>query len=439
MALTKVTSTMIVGAALNPLDYGAVSGPSGDKAANSVAIQACVDAAIASGVGVHINGGDNYRISTAITISSPITITADNDLGILCYGCDGFVILAGVSSVTMDGVYIAHSPPHTTTPNTYSGVKIAATGSPTSSYNCFRNLFINGFGNGISATYTWASNFEGLKILNCNIGIYGAGLCVNNTVSNCQIIGTSASVAGIQVGDGTAAAEGWLIQNNLIFGQTYGVYCYQSSNNNITNNIIDAIVNTGVLLFGDANYASTNCTITDNYIAGDTMANGIRCKNDYAAAVAQYRGNYIAGNQILGYTTLAYGITIDGAYERKNIITGNRTVNKGGAGYDCFITVGADHIVANNIWQGLGYYANVPVIYSNNLGIILAADNNLSLNIFNHIVQYAVTIPTTGTWSQGDIVWNETPTAGGTPGWVCTTSGTLPTTGVFKAMANLAA
>lgn len=438
MSLTKVTSTMIVGASLDPQDYGAVSGAGADKAANSVAIQACVDAAIAQGVGIHFTGGI-YQISTAITISSSITITADNDLGILCFGCDGFVIQAGVQSVTIDGVYIAHSPGYTTTTNTYSGIKINATGSPTSSYNCFRNLFINGFKYGIYAKYTWATNFEGLKILSCDTGILGSGLCVNNTVSNCQIVNCVSS--GVQVGDGTAAAEGWMIQNNLIYGSNYGVYVNQSSNNNITNNVIDAISNTGVLLFGEsdpAGYGSTNCTITDNYIAGDAMSNGIRCKNDYAPAVVQYRGNYIAGNQILGYTTLANGIIVDGAYERKNIITGNRTVNKGGAGYDCVITQGTDHIVANNVWQGLGFYCTVPVIYSNNAGTILATSPNLFTTLFGNKVQQSTVVPTTGTWTQGDIVWNSAPASGAPPGWVCVTSGTLPSTGAFKAMANLA-
>jgi hypothetical protein len=43
--------------------------------------------------------------------------------------------------------------------------------------------------------------------------------------------------------------------------------------------------------------------------------------------------------------------------------------------------------------------------------------------------------PTTGTWKQGDIVVNTTPSAGGTPGWVCTTAGTP---GTWKAMANVA-
>jgi hypothetical protein len=44
--------------------------------------------------------------------------------------------------------------------------------------------------------------------------------------------------------------------------------------------------------------------------------------------------------------------------------------------------------------------------------------------------------PTTGTWKRGDVVWNTTPSAGGTPGWVCVTAGTP---GTWKAMANLAA
>lgn len=43
--------------------------------------------------------------------------------------------------------------------------------------------------------------------------------------------------------------------------------------------------------------------------------------------------------------------------------------------------------------------------------------------------------PTTGTWKQGDIVWNTAPASGGAPGWVCTTAGTP---GTWKAMANLA-
>lgn len=44
-------------------------------------------------------------------------------------------------------------------------------------------------------------------------------------------------------------------------------------------------------------------------------------------------------------------------------------------------------------------------------------------------------VPTIGTWSAGDVVWNTAPSPGDTPGWVCTTGGTP---GTWNAMADLA-
>ena len=45
-------------------------------------------------------------------------------------------------------------------------------------------------------------------------------------------------------------------------------------------------------------------------------------------------------------------------------------------------------------------------------------------------------IPTSGTYSVGEVLWKSNAAAGGVPGWVCTTAGTP---GTWKAMANLAA
>lgn len=47
---------------------------------------------------------------------------------------------------------------------------------------------------------------------------------------------------------------------------------------------------------------------------------------------------------------------------------------------------------------------------------------------------YGTTTPTGGIWARGDICWNTTPSAAGTPGWVCTVAGTP---GTWKAMAVL--
>lgn len=54
----------------------------------------------------------------------------------------------------------------------------------------------------------------------------------------------------------------------------------------------------------------------------------------------------------------------------------------------------------------------------------------------SNVQVYDTTFPATGTWADGDIVWNTAPAAAGVPGWVCTTPGTP---GTWKAMAALAA
>jgi hypothetical protein len=48
---------------------------------------------------------------------------------------------------------------------------------------------------------------------------------------------------------------------------------------------------------------------------------------------------------------------------------------------------------------------------------------------------YSTAVPTGGFYEAGTVCLNTTPSAGGTPGWVCVTSGTP---GTWKAMANLA-
>jgi hypothetical protein len=49
---------------------------------------------------------------------------------------------------------------------------------------------------------------------------------------------------------------------------------------------------------------------------------------------------------------------------------------------------------------------------------------------------YDTAAPTAGTWHQGDVVFNASPSAGGVPGWSCVSSGTP---GTWKAWASLAA
>lgn len=57
-------------------------------------------------------------------------------------------------------------------------------------------------------------------------------------------------------------------------------------------------------------------------------------------------------------------------------------------------------------------------------------------HLSNNVLVDAATLPTVGTWAQGDQIWRTSPVAGGSPGWICTTAGTP---GTWKAMANLVA
>lgn len=47
-----------------------------------------------------------------------------------------------------------------------------------------------------------------------------------------------------------------------------------------------------------------------------------------------------------------------------------------------------------------------------------------AIPVYGHVVIYGDAAPTTGDWQRGDIVFDNTPTAGSFIGWTCTASGT---------------
>jgi hypothetical protein len=53
-----------------------------------------------------------------------------------------------------------------------------------------------------------------------------------------------------------------------------------------------------------------------------------------------------------------------------------------------------------------------------------------------NVIIKSTTTPTYGTWSKGDVIINSNPSAGGTYGWICTTSGTP---GTWKSLGNIEA
>jgi parallel beta-helix repeat protein len=88
---------------------------------------------------------------------------------------------------------------------------------------------------------------------------------------------------------------------------------------------------------------------------------------------------------------------------------------------------------------GISEAANVNFTYSfdNIFDGISEPHFRTGVNSIMRRTDYLSAVPTTGRFYQGDIIWNTVPVAGGTPGWVCTTSGL--NTFVFKALSSLAA
>lgn len=98
----------------------------------------------------------------------------------------------------------------------------------------------------------------------------------------------------------------------------------------------------------------------------------------------------------------------------------------------CFIQIGASGIL--QVADIIGSTIYLQSAYGGATQTAQAVDY-FPFNI-KSTCDYTSTAPTIGTWAGGDVAWNINATAGGVPGWVCTTGGTP---GTWKAMAALAA
>lgn len=349
--------------------YGAVGNGSTDCAA---AIQSAVNVAIAGTRQVYIPGASSeYRINSDIEITGSVSILGEGQRAsrILCVGCNGFTVSAGVASVKFDSIRIAQSVRHTTTPNTYVAIDVRGTTASPCDWHEYNNLLIDGFETPFSAAGVHQSVWNNCVTVFGKHGIIAEQLTVNNRVIACLFSGSGANSYGIKIGDNLSAAEGWTIGGGtLLYGFSRGVWAHGAANCLVSNCYIDFFTEYGILLNGTAQ-ASNNWDISGNYIAATGAADtGIYLAN--ASAPSLQRGNRISGNQIFAYSaqTLTNGILIDGSQEARNVITGNSV---DADTYDCRVTVGTTHLISHNEWLGAGYSATVRNLYRDNIGTFL--------------------------------------------------------------------
>jgi len=219
-----------------------------------------------------------------------------------------------------------------------------------------------------------------------------------------------------------------------------------------TKNIYRIIVaGNHTLPFGASNpgslLAGVDCVeldISGNFCNGASLGSAtspgielVRCEK------SRIRGNFFAK-----YTGIAFSIT--------NCVD---TIVEGNTFRDC-ATTGTSFVVSavygsssarnyfrHNVYrQSSGSFGQYAILEDTGVDFTYSHDNTfdgfarphtkVGANSIMRRTEYASAVPVSGSYYVGDIVWNTAPSAGGTPGWICTTSGV--TTFVFKAMANLA-
>lgn len=425
--------------AVNARGYGAVGDTTTDDTA---ALQAAITACPEGGT-VFIPDG-TYTITTALSVTKAMTIVGEGQYTtiIRAVGVSGIIVAQGVTSVKITDLEIARSVRHTTTPNASIGIQVLGVTGSRPRNHVYEDVYIDGFQTAMETNWLWASSFRNFRAGYGQIGLYANGLSVNNMMTHCSIgCDASSGSRGIIIGDGTNATEGWIIGDSLVDSAEIGIEGVGATHCKVHDCIIDHNVNTGVIVRNGTGVMGTNWDIIGNYIAmgPGTGDSGIALNN--ATANSQNRGCRVIGNLIFVYSgaTCSKGIKALAAESKYHTIMGNTigdsgtgfTTNDIDAAYDHDITIAANmcrSAITNNIAGGTQVASNTGTHYY--------ARAYQRFTYGKITMTYDQAVPTTGTWNRGDVCWNVTASAGGAPGWVCTTAGTP---GTWKAMANVVA
>jgi len=207
----------------------------------------------------------------------------------------------------------------------------------------------------------------------------------------------------------------WTVSNNRICNQNgKGIYLLGGDKSNLLisgNNIISDSY--GI-------YVEDTIDHIAQYIS--IIGNTIKSLNSRCISLRGIRGggqNVISNNSCLSQGVADSVIYLDDSY---NILVKNNSIDGGGVAPG----IRTYHECTGSEFQE-NRFQNCVSRYS-----LYGGETN---KVIGRVITWGTAAPTSGTWERGDICWNTSPSAGGSPGWVCVESGTP---GVWKAMANLA-
>jgi hypothetical protein len=470
MSLTKVSYSMVNGAPVNILDFGA--SPSASASANAAAIQAAVNSISTTGAGAGPGGllyipAGVYDINAAISLPYGVSIKGDGGTAsiIRCYDCDGINFIKTVEDNDMQTVEdIGLQRMSGTNRN---GIFAGSGTYPTSQNDGFyiNRVKITGFNVGIYFENAWQSVITNCLITNVNKAVWLADHAVLITVANNQFVreaggAGSASIVGVELsGFDLEAIE---IRNNFIYGFATAIKMSDPWSALIMSNTILTASSPGSIQIGiDFTTVKEHLNILDNVIehngnstdqvfgiygrplstpsGGSTVIQNNRIFDDFGVmavgvgiqintpADTGQNNVTIQNNNIFRFTTFDIA-----AYNPNAITIQNNRLESSGPTYSLYVsgTIFSPCVIQNN-WC-VKDISIEPTEVAQGKALIQYNYKNAT---YTAVDQFEVSAaPTTGTWARGDILWNVTASAGGFAGWICVTAGTPGTWKTFGAI-----
>lgn len=505
MSLTKVTYSMIDGASVNVMDFGATgNGSTDDTNAIQAAINYCRAAVNSSSTNKKFGfqnqspyrlffPAGKYKITTPLVFDFIIDIVGETNGSFGAYATElyfanntaGLVFLFSIPvAIGGPGYAIYNAATNTVTawsatPGTPGQILSGSAATGWAVYSSVRNLRITGSG----ATGSYATTFSGIE-------------------TRCQLCMDSVYVTGFN-GHGMRALANnvYTVANNGgSFNGGFYRHCQFDANDGHGFFVDggDANINT----FVDCQFTNNkgwgvydNSHLGNTYMGGQSSYNGQgsygsfydtgRCLflNVYSEDGLRHSGRdslFIGGvaeGGYEGYTAGAMPTVILGGFSgqiqstpwafRRLNETPETGINLVPAKHQFFSGTDADYMAGGASWGiqfsddfpaggAFGdvltlfllnetyapFWASAPNASAYNYGTpnaIPGVLTSFSIALPYRRITQSDAIPTSGVYARGDIIFNIEPSAGGTPGWVCTTGGTAGSTAVFKAMANVAA
>jgi len=346
MSLTKASYSMITGAVVNVLDYGAVADNSTN---NQAAFQSAINAAVASESAVYIPAG-YYKFSSGVTITDAVTIFGDG-WGSVIYGTFATGDMFTVTS--QDPVNISNIKITSTIAKTSGSAILFDSGAGTqNNFSVIDSCF---FENQFRGVYCYRNGYQ--RITNNHFSsnsANGAPIILDNAttpdsgdqvVANNQIYG-GAGVIGIHhLGGGGARIYG-----NKFLQIANGYYCqFEGTNQSgiiiISNNSFDGCTGSSLLITGTGTSIVTDITINGNVFGGSPTNSFMYFQASGSASVGRMA---ITGNSVIQNTGSQDIITLSKIGDAN--ISGNTF---SGAGTITVTSDCVDCVVSNNLLENI--------------------------------------------------------------------------------------